>query len=225
MGPFGPKKERNSNMNNSLKIKKMVGIATLSAIVIVLQLISNYVTIGTISITLALIPIAMGAVLYGPLAGLILGSVMGVIVLTAPSTQGFIAFNVWYTIILCILKSGLGGLAAGFVYKGVIHIKALKQAKFSVAVILACIVVPIINTGIFILGTTTLFKDFITGTQGADFSLAFTTTISIVFTINFAIEFPLSCILSPGFVYLGRILGDRFDLGFSKDFKDNAYLE
>ena len=55
--------------NNSLLIKKIVGTSVLTALVIVLQVISNYITFGSVSITLALIPIAMGAILYGPLTG------------------------------------------------------------------------------------------------------------------------------------------------------------
>ena len=52
---------------NQKAIKKLVGIATLTALVVGLQFLSNYVSFGSISITLALIPIAMGAILYGPL--------------------------------------------------------------------------------------------------------------------------------------------------------------
>ena len=35
-------------MNNSLKVKRLVGIASLAAIVAVLQVMANYITIGTI---------------------------------------------------------------------------------------------------------------------------------------------------------------------------------
>ena len=76
-------------MNKSVRIKNMVGIAIFAAVVIVLQLFSNYVTFGPVSITLALIPIVVGAVVYGPLAGFILGAVGGLLVLVAPATISF----------------------------------------------------------------------------------------------------------------------------------------
>ena len=46
---------------NSQKIKRMVGIASLAAVVVVLQLIANYIPgPGGVSITLALIPLVIG---------------------------------------------------------------------------------------------------------------------------------------------------------------------
>ena len=50
-------------MERSLKIKKMVMITILSVVAIVLQLFSNYVQFGPVSITLALIPIVVGAII------------------------------------------------------------------------------------------------------------------------------------------------------------------
>ena len=78
---------------NSKKIKKLVGIASLAALVAVLQVISNYITFGEVSITLALIPMVVGAILYGPLTGFGLGALMGVVIITAPSTATFLNFN------------------------------------------------------------------------------------------------------------------------------------
>ena len=65
---------------NHQKINRMVGIAVLSALVVVLQLLSSVIKIGTVSITLTLIPIVVGAAFYGPGAGAILGTVFGLVV-------------------------------------------------------------------------------------------------------------------------------------------------
>ena len=92
-------------MKNRIKIKKIVGVSVLLALVISLQLLSNYITIGSISITLALIPIAMGAILYGPLVGMFLGIAMGIMVLVAPSTALFFGVNAIYTIFICLFKN------------------------------------------------------------------------------------------------------------------------
>jgi len=60
------------------KIRKITGIAIFICLVVVLQLFSNYVTFGPVSITLALIPIVVGSIIYGPMAGFILGAVCGI---------------------------------------------------------------------------------------------------------------------------------------------------
>ena len=55
-------------------VKKMTGTAILLAIEIVFQVIGNYITFpGGVSINLSLIPVALGAILFGPLSGAFLG--------------------------------------------------------------------------------------------------------------------------------------------------------
>ena len=204
-------------MTNSLKIKKLVGLATLTALVVGLQFLSNYVPFGSISITLALIPIAMGAILYGPLAGFFLGAVMGGVVLTAPSTAGFLQHNAVATVFLCLLKTGLAGLVSGYLFKLFAFFAKKQQnvnkkkALFAAGIIVAALVVPVINTGLFILGATIffigLFGDFIT-------------IINLVITTNFLVEFLVSAILSPALVTLVKVLTFKYNLGFANDFSE-----
>ena len=104
-------------MKNRLLIKKMTGIAMLAVIVCIFALISNYITFGSVNITLALIPIVIGAIIYGPLAGFLLGLVNGIMVLLAPSTSLFLSYNVFITILVCLLKTAIAGLFAGYLFK------------------------------------------------------------------------------------------------------------
>ena len=60
-------------MSNS-KVKRMVGIAVLMAVVVVLQLLGQFIRFGPVSISLVLLPIVVGAAVYGPGAGAILGA-------------------------------------------------------------------------------------------------------------------------------------------------------
>ncbi len=202
-------------MTNRQQIKKLVGVATLTALVVGLQFLSNYVTFGSISITLALIPIAIGAILYGPVIGFFLGAVMGGIVLTAPSTAGFLQHNAVATVLLCLLKTGLAGLVSGFIFKLFAFIAKKKENNntkkvlFAAGIIIAALVVPVINTGLFIAGASIffigLFGDFIT-------------IINVVITTNFLVEFLVSAILSPALVTLVKVLTGQYDLGFANDF-------
>ena len=207
-------------MKNSIKIKRMVGIAILSAIVIVLQVLSNYVQIGAISITLALIPIAVGAILYGPTAGAILGVLMGLIVLTAPSTQAyFFVNNPAATIFLCLLKTGIAGLVAGLLFKLFAFFAKKttstkkKKALFAAGVIVATLIIPVINTSLFIGGATLFFLNSVYG--GSAMAI-----INGVFTTNFLIEFIVSAVLSPAIVTLIKVLVSQNNLGFTNDFDD-----
>ena len=57
------------------KTQRMVGLAIFTAIIIVLQLVSTFIKFGPFSITLAMIPIVVGAAVYGAGAGAYLGGV------------------------------------------------------------------------------------------------------------------------------------------------------
>ena len=185
-----PKKKGNI-MKNTLLIKKITGIAMLSVIVVVLQLLSNYITFGPVSITLALIPIVIGAIVYGPLAGFVLGFVDGILVLVAPSTMAlFMPFNAFYTILVCLLKTAIAGMIAGFIFQ------LCKNKNEKLGIILAAISVPLINTGLFALASMTLFLPLIKSfaKEGANvYAYLFLTFIGF----NFIIEFAINSILSP----------------------------
>ncbi len=201
---------------NSLMIKKLVGLATLTALVIVLQLLSNNVTFGNLSITLALIPIAVGAILYGPLAGLFLGMVMGGIVLTGADTQTyFLSVNPAATVVLCLVKSGVAGLVSGLLFKLFAFIAKkqssvnAKKGLFAAGIIVAALVVPLVNTFIFIIGAVIFFSVYYPSLEAA---------IAAVIGTNFLVEFIISAALSPALVTLVKVLTRQYDLGFANDF-------
>lgn len=96
---------------------KLVGTALLTAIVVVLQLVGGAIKIGTFSISLVLMPIVVGAALFGIWSGAWLGLVFGVMVMATGDAALFLAVNVPGTIITVLAKGILAGLAAGAVYK------------------------------------------------------------------------------------------------------------
>lgn len=59
--------------NTQANTKKMVQLAALAAIIVVLQMLSYSVKLGPINLTLVLIPVVLGAVMYGPKEGVLLG--------------------------------------------------------------------------------------------------------------------------------------------------------
>ncbi|MDE5715548.1 MAG: ECF transporter S component [Anaeroplasmataceae bacterium] len=193
-------------MKNSKRIQRMVGIASLVAIVVVLQLIATYMPKlpGGISPTLALIPIVVGAILYGPLGGAILGAAMGIMVIVDPQTLAvFMPHNPAATIILCLLKSAVAGAVAGLIFK------VLYKKNVLLAVVLASICVPIINTSLFTVGVLMFFGD-IYGGGGAGVVLA--TLVGLIW-VNFIVEFAINSILSPVVHRIVRIIARNYNIG------------
>mgnify|MGYP000475408480 CR=1 FL=1 len=70
-------------MRASEKTRRLTGLALMTAIIVVLQVVASFVKFGPFTITLALAPILIGAALYGPKAGACLGGVFGAVVLLA----------------------------------------------------------------------------------------------------------------------------------------------
>ncbi len=101
----------------SFNTRVIVGLGLLTAIVVVLQSIGAAIRFGTFSVSLVLMPIVVGAALYGVWAGAWLGLVFGIVVLLSGDAAPFMAINPFGTIVTVILKGALAGAAAGLVYK------------------------------------------------------------------------------------------------------------
>ncbi len=169
---------------NTLLIRKIVGTALLAALTIILTFISNQIRIGNIEINLSLIPIALASILYGPWYGLFIGLINGGLVLVAPGTSAFFAINPVLTIFTCLLKTGLGGVIAGLLFK------LINRKNFKVAIVVSSLSVPFINTGLFVLFCLIGFNEL------------FGAIVTIFLLINFAIELAINIILAPTIVFL-----------------------
>ena len=182
-------------------VKKMTGTAILLAIEIVFQVIGNYITLpGGISINLSLIPIALGAILFGPLSGGFLGLMNGLLVLFAPSTQAvFFQYAPLGTIVTCLSKCTIAGIVAGLVFK------LINKKNFIVAAIVASLLVPILNTGIFALCALTLIAKAIENLNVENVN-TFKFLFLILITWNFLIEFTVTTVLSPTIAKVTKIV-------------------
>ena len=99
----------------SSKTKKLVGMGLLTAIVVVLQALAVAIRpTGLFNISLVLVPIVVGAALYGYKAGAWLGLVFSIVVLFTDSAA-FMVVSVPGTIITVIVKGTVAGLVAGLV--------------------------------------------------------------------------------------------------------------
>lgn len=178
--------------SNTGKTRKLAGIAIFTAIVIVLQLLGSFIRFGPFSISLVLIPIVVGAAMYGVAAGAWLGFIFGLIVLLSGDAAAFLGVNAIGTIITVIAKGTLAGLCAGLVYR------ALEKTNTYVAVIASAVVCPVVNTGVFLLGCLIFFMETIIGwATEAGFASAGTYMIVGLVGLNFVFELLVNVVLSP----------------------------
>lgn len=181
---------------NKAKIKRMAGQGLLIALIVVLQSVSGMIPpIGGFSISLVLIPIVLGAALYGPAGGALLGAAFGVIVIinciTGADVGGQMVFQA--NPILCIAvvmgKGILAGLASGFVYS------LLKEKNSYIAMLLAAAVCPMVNTGFFVACMLTFFRDVLSAWAGGGDIMAY--VLSGLMLCNFLPELIINVVFSP----------------------------
>ncbi len=195
---------------SSINVRTIAGLAILTAVVVVLQLLGAPLRFGPFSISLVLIPIVVGAAIYGKWAGAWLGFVFSVVVLITDASA-FLAVSIFGTIVTVLLKGTLAGLLAGLVYdllkKWAFVFKNLESGKenwqINLGVIVAAIVCPVVNTGIFLLGCLIFFLPTIRGWgEAAGYPNVGAYMIYGFVGGNFLFELLFNVILSPVIVQL-----------------------
>lgn len=182
---------------------QLTGMAMFAAIVVVLQLMGSFIRFGPFSVSLVLVPIIIGASMYGPAAGAILGLIFGVVVLVSGDAAAFLAINVPAAIAVCTVKGTLCGWCAGLVYH-FFKEKCSKPEIFSTAA--AAFVCPIVNTGVFLIFCKLFFMDQISSwAEAAGFRSAGAYMILGLVGINFIIELVVNSVLTPTVVRLVKM--------------------
>ena len=179
---------------------KLAQLALLSGLIILLQTVFIIPLPGSLTLSLVLVPIVVGAVLYGAGAGALLGGVFGVLV-SVMAIQGqlgvltnmMVAYNPVLTVAICMLKGVAAGWLAGLANG------AFKKRPL-IGIFAAAAVAPLANTGIFVAGMLTVFRgvmlDFADGIgMGGVGALYF--AIVVLVGVNFVIEFGANLVLSP----------------------------
>ncbi len=183
-------------MKNQKAGTKVAILGVFAAVIVVLQLLSYVVKIGTFNLSLVLIPIVLGAVLYGAKIGAMLGAIFGAVVIVCCVTGldggGYILFsaNPWLTSLICLLKGALAGFVAGLIGNS-----KLRQNKPYLAVILAALAAPVANTGLFCAATLVFFKDILNSWAGGTDLMLY--VITGLIGVNFIIEFVINAVAAP----------------------------
>ncbi len=173
--------------------RRLVGLALFTAIVVILQLLGSFIRFGPFSISLVLVPIVVGAALYGTAGGVWLGLVFGLTVLLSGDAAPFLGVNVGGTILTVLLKGAAAGFFASLVYR------ALMKKHETLAVAIAAVVSPIANTGVFLLGCLLFFLPTIRSwgeAAGFGSNVGSYMILGLV-GLNFVVELAVNVVLSP----------------------------
>ena len=183
--------------NNHASVVRLTSLAILAALVVVLQTVASGIRIGPVPISLTLVPIVVGAILFGPGAGAGLGFVFGLVCLIAGVTGvDKFTYLLWtaspfWLIVVCVGKAVLCGLCAGLAAKAL-------EKKQTLSCIAAALVAPVVNTGVFLLGCKLFFMDFVREmAAGAGYESAGVFMIVGFVGINFLLELGVNIVLAP----------------------------
>lgn len=189
--------------NKGMSTRTMVVGALLTALVIILQFMGAAIRFGTFSVSLVLIPIAIGAITCGKGIGAWLGLVFGVVVIASGDAAPFWAVNTPGTIITVLVKGMACGFVAGLVYE--LMGKLTKNTYLSA--ILAALICPVVNTGVFLLGCLVFFMD--TVTQWAGGSDVGKYIIFVLVGANFLFEMAVNVIFAPAISYVVKVVNKK----------------
>ncbi len=187
--------------------KNVTALAILLALVIVLQALGGSFTIGVVTLNFTLIPIVLGAIVLGAWAGAFLGLASGIVVLIqviiAPAGFYFIiwTYSPMITTLICLVKTTVAGWLAGFLFQ------LIKRKNPYVAVFTAAGVVPIVNTGLFILGCMAMWDTIALVSEGVN-------VVKFIFvglvTFNFFVELAVNLLVAPALHTVYRVVEREF---------------
>ncbi|MBQ2809628.1 MAG: ECF transporter S component [Clostridia bacterium] len=189
--------------NSKIDIRKLTYLAVLTALVIILQLAGSFIRLGLFSISLVLIPIVIGVAICGVGAGAWLGFVFGAVVLLSGDAAAFLQIDPFGTVVTVFAKGILCGLLAGIAYKLV-----AKLNRF-VGVLVGAIVCPVVNTGVFLLGSRIFFYESIKGWASAEGVSAVAYMFLFLVGGNFLFELLFNVVLSPATVRIINLIDKK----------------
>ncbi len=178
--------------------KNIAYLAVLLALVVVLQLFASAIPMFGVTLNFSLVPIVLGGMFFGAIGGGFLGFVSGMVTfITAavmggePSTAFLFQANPAVLTLICIGKTTVAGIVSGLVYRLI----ARKQSL--VAAFVSSLLVPILNTGIYMLGMVLMKGDVASflGTE-ATANVVFVTVFGLIW-LNFVLELAVNLVLAP----------------------------
>ena len=133
----------------STSVQRLTKLALLLAIELAMRAIGlGAVPVGPLNMSFLTLPIAIAAMLCGPVEGMVLGAVFGILSLTdaisgrSLMTGTFFNISPVHTVILCVGMRMLMGLCCGYVYK----LCRRADAKGTWSYFVGAVSAPLLNT-------------------------------------------------------------------------------
>ena len=140
------------NHTKKLDVRTLTQLAILVAIELVMKLIGlGSVPVGPLYMSFLTVPIAVGAIVLGPVAGAILGGVFGLVSFmdaikgASIMTSSLLAVSPVHTFILCFGMRVLMGVCVGLIYSGMARVCQKRVVNCFVTSLAA----PLLNTLFF----------------------------------------------------------------------------
>ncbi len=196
--------------NQYFSARRITWFAILLALVVVLQIWGSAIPIGATRLCFTLVPIVLGAILLGAIAGMILGLAFGTVVLITALVGGD-AFTLFLlqdapimTVIIIFGKGALAGVVPALLYK------ALRKYPV-LATFVAAASAPIMNTGFFVCGALIINGTISSLLGGVGTNEVVYFVIITCAGINFLVELGLNLIVSPALIRIIKIVEKRVD--------------
>ena len=176
-------------------IRRITFLGFMTALTLILHAMGAFIKLGAFSISPVLVPIALGAIVCGPIGGAWLGGVSAMYILLTGQAALFLGINAVGTVITVLLKGILCGAVSGWIYK------ALEKKNELLAVTIASVACPIVNTGIFFIGCLVFFLPTLSAEAGDTNVILYILTAYI--GGNFFFELVVNLVFCP---VIGRLV-------------------
>lgn len=187
-------------MNSKFFTAKNVALlGILIALVIVLQLFASAIPMFGITLNFSLIPIALAGILMGWIGGAIVGFSCGLVVFITmavlgqePSTAFLFQTNPIILTVMCIGKTTVAGIVSGLLFK------IIEKRNSVVAVGVSSIIIPIVNTAVYMIGIVLMKNsaaEFM-GLTSSSAGLVFSVVFGLIW-LNFVLEMVINIIFTP----------------------------
>lgn len=189
------------------KTTKLVQYSIMSAIIIVFHILATYTSnVLATSINLVLVPIAIGSICFGYKGALVLSAISGLTTIL----MGWVQFDKFTgalllaqpieTILICMVKIMAAAVVCSFLYN------TISKKNDKLACLIASISIPVVNTGLFIVGGLTIVSKTLTANYVSDgMSLVYFVVVGCAL-INFIAEFCINLVLSPTINRLSKLI-------------------
>ncbi|MCR5803026.1 MAG: ECF transporter S component [Clostridia bacterium] len=181
------------------KTKTIVVLGILVGLIVLMAFTPvGYLKVGVVSISFLMVPVAVGALAKGPVAGAILGTVFGITSFVQcfgmdPFGTYLADKNVVFTFIMCVVCRALAGLCAGLVFKLITKFTKNTPVRSSLTGLAAAL----FNTLFFVGALILLFgKTTVAESTGNDTSLNVIALFAAIVGFNAIIEAVASFIIT-----------------------------